>query len=116
MSTWQTAEAELYTALSAVADAYHVALNGVPADGKPMIVYRIDHESLVTESNVPIMATIYADAYVYQYDYSETLMDAVVQALQDAGWYATRSNQTLDNGFYRDSLSAAKRFTFELEE
>ncbi len=115
MSTWQTAESELYTALSAVADAYHIALNGAPTEGMPMIVYRIDHESLATESNIPIMATVYADVYVYQYDYSTTLMDAVVKTLQYAGWYATRSNQTLDNGFYRDSLSAAKRFTFELE-
>lgn len=114
MSTWQTAESEVFAALSKVAETHHVAMNGTPGEGD-MIVFRIAKESVTTESDVPIMSTIYIDAYVYQYTYKPAVMDDVVAALNAAGWMAMRGEQTLDSGYYRDTISAVKRYSYSLE-
>ena len=114
MSTWQTAENEVFAALSKVAETHHVAMNGTPGEGD-MIVFRVAKESVTTESDVPIMSTIYIDAYVYQYTYKPAVMDDVIAALNAAGWIATRGEQTLDGGYYRDTISAVKRYNYSLE-
>ena len=114
MSTWQTAENEVFAALSKVAETHHVAMNGTPGEGN-MIVFRVAKESVTTESDVPIMSTIYIDAYVYQYTYNPTVMDDVVAALNEVGWVAMRGEQTLDSGYYRDTISAVKRYNYNLE-
>lgn len=113
MSTWQTAENEVFAALSKVAEAHHVAMNGTPGEGD-MIVFRVAKESVTTESDVPIMSTIYIDAYVYQYTYKPAVMDDVIAALNAAGWMAVRGEQTLDGGYYRDTISAVKRYNYNL--
>ena len=113
MSTWQTAESEVFAALSKVAETHHVAMNGTPGEGD-MIVFRVAKESVTTESDVPIMSTIYIDAYVYQYTYKPAVMDDVVAALNAAGWMAMRGEQTLDGGYYRDTISAVKRYNYNL--
>ena len=113
MSTWQTAESEVFAALSKVAQTHHVAMNGTPGEGD-MIVFRIAKESVTTESDVPIMSTIYIDAYVYQYTYKPAVMDDVIAALNAAGWMAVRGEQTLDGGYYRDTISAVKRYNYNL--
>ena len=113
MSTWQTAESEVFAALSKVAETHHVAMNGTPGEGD-MIVFRVAKESVTTESDVPIMSTIYIDAYVYQYTYKPAVMDDVIAALNAAGWMAVRGEQTLDGGYYRDTISAVKRYNYNL--
>ena len=113
MSTWQTAESEVFAALSKVAETHHVAMNGTPGEGD-MIVFRVAKESVTTESDVPIMSSIYIDAYVYQYTYKPAVMDDVVAALNAAGWMAMRGEQTLDGGYYRDTISAVKRYNYNL--
>ena len=113
MSTWQTAESEVFAALSKVAQTHHVAMNGTPGEGD-MIVFRVAKESVTTESDVPIMSTIYIDAYVYQYTYKPAVMDDVIAALNAAGWMAVRGEQTLDGGYYRDTISAVKRYNYNL--
>ena len=80
-----------------------------------MIVFRVAKEAITTESDVPIMSTIYIDAYVYQYTYNPTVMDDVVAALNEVGWVAMRGEQTLDSGYYRDTISAVKRYNYNLE-
>lgn len=98
-------EDRLHDALSAVTNAYHLVLDGMPAEGA---AYRLMNETRLYESDAVISVTEHYQVYVYRKEYSADLIARLVQSLREAGFSATIGGQSMEEDYYRDEIRASK--------
>lgn len=102
-----TNEARLHDALNAVLPAYHLALDGEPAEGA---AYRFLNETHLFESDIPVMTTEHFQVYIGQRgNYSAELVAKARQSLTDAGFTVTQGGQSMLEDYYRDELRASRK-------
>lgn len=100
-------EDRLYTALAAVTQCDHLAMDGEPNEAA---VYRFAREDGLYESDALIMAWDVFDVHIYQREYVEARVDACAEALAGAGFTVTRrGGEAMENGYYRFALEARRR-------
>lgn len=95
----------LHDALSSVTHAYHLVLDGMPAEGA---AYRFLNETRLYESDVVIAATEHFQVYVYRKEYSAELIEKLMQGLRDAGFAVQLGGQSMEEDYYRDEIRASR--------
>lgn len=98
-----TNEERLHRAMSEVIPSFHTVLDGQPdAAG----VYRLSGKRRTFESNVCIMTVERFQIYIYQKQYSELRVHAVIGALEAAGFtLESFGAQYVEEIYYRDEIN-----------
>ena len=100
-------EEALYTALAAVMQCDHLAMDGEPDEAA---VYRYAREDGLYESDVLILSWDVFEVRVYQREYDESRVNACIDALTEAEFQVLRrGGEAMENGYYRFALEARIR-------
>lgn len=104
----------IYEALSAVMPTFHLAMDGEPDEAA---IYALSTRNYLYESDEPILQRDTYSIIIAQREHSSARVEAIREALQDAGFFVRYSAQNLetyfDAGYSIDTLTASKNIEME---